>query len=91
MENDPVLSKEYAEATRGGKAQVRVQHFANKGALLQEEIKHIISLTITDWSEAEWFTPRQLNRALGYDPEATVNWIRSCLDKGPTEYKLNVL
>ena len=91
LENDPFLAKQYAEAPRGEKANVRVEHFAQKGALLAEEIKSIIRLTITEWSDAQWFTPRQLNRELGYDPEATVNWIESCIEKGPTEYKLNVL
>ena len=70
---------------------MRTEHFKDKGEMLSEQLREIIKLTITEWAEAEWYTPKQLNRELGYDPEACVNWIQSCLDKGPSEYKLNVL
>ena len=91
IENDPVKAQQYAQATRGIKSNMRTAHFRNKGELLNEEMREIIRLTISQWADAEWFTPKQLNRELGYDPEACINWIQSCLDAGPTEYKLNVL
>ena len=91
LENDPVLAQQYEKAHRKDKSNVRTAHFRMKGELLKEEMREIIRLTISQWSDAEWFTPKQLNRELGYDPEACINWIQSCLDAGPTEYKLNVL
>ena len=91
LEADPVLAKDYADASRGMKAQKRVEHFKNKGEVLKEQINALILLTFSDWNEARWMTPKQLNRALGYDEEATVNWIRSCIELGPSQYKLNVL
>ena len=69
----------------------RHEHFQHRGEVASEAINAIIRLTLSGWSEAEWLTPRQLNKQLGDDPEATVNWIRSCIEMGPSQYKLNVL
>ena len=91
LENDPELAEEYANTPRGLKQAERLEHFQHRGEVASKAITAIIRLTISDWSEAEWLTPRQLNKQLGDDPEATVNWIRSCIEMGPSQYKLNVL
>lgn len=91
LEQDPVLAKEYTDATRGQKAGIRKRHFETKGHIAQEKKAALFRHEQVDRIEGEWLTPKQLYQTLGCDLPATLSWIESCLDLGASQYKLNVV
>ena len=57
----------------------------------QEEMEVLESLETEDTSDAKWFTVRRISQEYGDDPEAAINYAKSCLQIGCTEFRICVL
>ena len=63
---------------------------ADKKVVLEQQKLGVKRFSFEDWSEGTWLTPAQLCKELGGDVEACRNWIASCIEMGPDQFKLNV-
>ena len=90
MKHNKELNHKYSNTPRKRKAGVRKEWIADELVVALEEKEALESLTITEWEAGEWMTLKQLSVALGNDPEAAANWAQSCIEIGPSQYKLDV-
>ena len=87
---DDPFTVNYKQGTPLSRKADRVRFMTEKRDVLEEKREGLKRITFEDWSSGIWMTPKQLNKELGDDPEATMNWIDSCIEAGPTQFKLNV-
>ena len=90
MRHNKPLAEGYTKIPLRKRKNYRVEWSKLELKVAVEERESVRKLEIAEWEEGEWMTLKQLNNALGDDPEATANWAQSCIDIGPSEYKLNV-
>ena len=90
MRHNKPLAEGYARTSVRKRKGYRVEWAGLELKVAVEERESVKKLEISEWEKGEWMTLKQLNVALGDDPEATANWAQSCIEIGPSEYKLNV-
>ena len=80
------------KALKGNKAidAWRREFCSLKAVELEEELEAIEDLVVSEKQTGTFLTLRKIVVELGNDPEAALNWGRSCLELGPSEYKVCV-